>query len=142
MMDGKLVISVEGDMEKRLIDCDKNVFKKLKPGFQIGVLPPTMEVLEILPNLEVKSLLLGEKPNVTYGEIGGLIEAIERIKDVVVLPDQEAKLFAQISLQAPRGILLFRPPGCGQTLLLKALATENDMNLFNVSIAGVLSNRV
>src|SRR2546425_1236627 len=45
MMDGKLVISVEGDMEKRLIDCDKNVFKKLKPGFQIGVLPPTMEVL-------------------------------------------------------------------------------------------------
>src|SRR2546427_7876954 len=71
MMDGKLVISVEGDMEKRLIDCDKNVFKKLKPGFQIGVLPPTMEVLEILPNLEVKSLLLGEKPNVTYGEIGG-----------------------------------------------------------------------
>src|SRR5437899_2763476 len=104
MMDGKLVISVEGDMEKRLIDCDKNVFKKLKPGFQIGVLPPTMEVLEILPNLEVKSLLLGEKPNVTYGEIGGLMEAIERIKDVVVLPYQEAKLFAQISLEAPRGI--------------------------------------
>src|SRR2546426_1459018 len=59
MLDGKLVISVEGDMEKRLIDCDKNVFKKLKPGFQIGVLPPTMEVLDILPNLEVKSLLLG-----------------------------------------------------------------------------------
>src|SRR3989441_1260402 len=96
MLDGKLVISVEGDMEKRLIDCDKNVFKKLKPGFQIGVLPPTMEVLDILPNLEVKSLLLGEKPNVTYGEIGGLMEAIERIKDVVVLPHQEAQLIAQI----------------------------------------------
>src|SRR6266704_380275 len=100
MLDGKLVISVEGDMEKRLIDCDKTVFKKLKPGFQIGVLPPTMEVLEIHPNLEVKSLLLGEKPNVTYGEIGGLMEAIERIKDVVVLPYQEAKLFGQISRQA------------------------------------------
>src|SRR5207245_714603 len=83
--------------EKRLIDCDKNVFKKLKRALQIGVLPPTMEVLDILPNLEVKSLLLGEKPNVTYGEIGGLMEAIERIKDVVVLPYQEAKLFAQIS---------------------------------------------
>src|SRR6266571_2724990 len=142
MMDGKLVISVEGDMEKRLIDCDKNVFKKLKPGFQIGVLPPTMEVLEILPNLEVKSLLLGEKPNVTYGEIGGLMEAIERIKDVVVLPYQEAKLFAQISLQAPRGILLYGPPGCGKTLLVKAIATENDMTFFNVSIADVLSKWV
>ena len=142
MMDGKLVISVEGDMEKRLIDCDKNVFKKLKPGFQIGVLPPTMEVLEILPNLEVKSLLLGEKPNVTYGEIGGLMEAIERIKDVVVLPYQEAKLFAQISLEAPRGILLYGPPGCGKTLLVKAIATENDMTFFNVSIADVLSKWV
>jgi proteasome-associated ATPase len=142
MMDGKLVISVEGDMEKRLIDCDKTVFKKLKPGFQIGVLPPTMEVLEILPNLEVKSLLLGEKPNVTYGEIGGLMEAIERIKDVVVLPYQEAKLFAQISLEAPRGILLYGPPGCGKTLLVKAIATENDMTFFNVSIADVLSKWV
>src|SRR6266704_3090086 len=83
MMDGKLVISVEGDMEKRLIDCDKGVYKKLKPGFQISVLPPTMEVLDVLPNLEVKSLLLGERPNVKYGAIGGLSGAIERIKDVL-----------------------------------------------------------
>src|SRR5437667_54560 len=96
MMDGKLVISIEGDMEKRLINTDKTVYKKLKPGFQISVLPPTMEVLEVLPNLEVKSLLLGEKPNVKYGQIGGLMEAIERIKDVVVLPYQEANLIAQI----------------------------------------------
>src|SRR3989449_1175494 len=111
MLDGKLVISVEGDMEKRLIECDKYDFKKLKSGFSIGVLPPTMEVLDVLPNLEVKSLLLGEKPNVKYAQIGGLMEAIERIKDVVVLPYQEAKLFAQISLPAPRGILPSGPPG-------------------------------
>src|SRR6267378_3949900 len=83
MMDGKLVISIEGDMEKRLINTDKTVYKKLKPGFQISVLPPTMEVLEVLPNLEVKSLLLGEKPNVKYAEIGGLMEAVERIADVL-----------------------------------------------------------
>src|SRR5881396_1948469 len=136
MMDGKLVISIEGDMEKRLINTDKTVYKKLKPGFQISVLPPTME------NLEVKSLLLGEKPNVKYGQIGGLMEAIERIKDVVVLPYQEAKLFAQIALEAPRGILLYGPPGCGKTLLVKAIATENDMTFFNVSIADVLSKWV
>src|SRR5256885_16635901 len=132
MLDGKLVISVEGDMEKRLIDCDKNVFKKLKPGFQIGVLPPTMEVLDILPNLEVKSLLLGEKPNVTYGEIGGLMEAIGRIKGVVVLPYQEAKLFAQISLEAPRGVLPYRPPGCGKTLLVKGIAPGTGTTFFHL----------
>ena len=142
MMEGKLVISVEGDMEKRLIDADKATFKKLKPGFQISVLPPTMEVIEILPNLEVKSLLLGEKPNITYGLIGGLSEAIERIKDVVVLPYQESKLFEQINLKAPRGIMLYGPPGCGKTLLVKAIATENEMTFYNVSIADVLSKWV
>src|SRR5437773_1774873 len=127
MMDGKLVISIEGDMEKRLINTDKTVYKKLKPGFQISVLPPTMEVLEVLPNLEVKSLLLGEKPNVKYGQIGGLMEAIERIKDVVVLPYQEAKLFAQIALEAPRGILLYGPPGCGKTVLVIGATNRADL---------------
>jgi len=142
MIEGKLVVSVEGDTEKRLVNCDKATYKKLKPGFQVSVLPPTMEVLDILPNLEVKSLLLGEKPNVAYSQIGGLAEMIERIKDVVVLPYKEAKLFEQIKLEAPRGILLYGPPGCGKTLLVKAVATENDMTFFNVSIADVLSKWV
>src|SRR2546427_925376 len=142
MMDGKLVISVEGDMEKRLVDADKKILGKLKPGFQISVLPPTMEILEILPNLEVKSLLLGEKPNVRYQDIGGLGAEIERIRDVIVLPFQESKLFEQIKLEAPRGVLLYGPPGCGKTLLVKAVAAENDMTFFNVSIADVLSKWV
>src|SRR3990170_2887375 len=119
ILDGRLVISVEGDMEKRIVDADKKILGKLKPGFQISVLPPTMEILEILPNLEVKSLLLGEKPNIRYKDIGGLGEQIERIRDVIVLPFQESKLFEQIKLEAPRGILLYGPPGCGKTLLVK-----------------------
>src|SRR3990170_1632705 len=142
ILDGKLVISVEGDMEKRLVNADKKVLGKLKPGFQISVLPPTMEILEILPNLEVKSLLLGEKPNVRYVGIGGLGAEIERIRDVIVLPFQQSKLFEQIKLEAPRGVLLYGPPGCGKTLLVKAVATENDMTFFNVSIADVLSKWV
>ena len=142
MLEGRLVVSVEGEMEKRLVECDKKVLSKLKPGFQISVLPPTMEILEVLPNLEVKSLLLGEKPNIHYRDIGGLSEQIERIRDVIVLPFQESKLFEQIKLEAPRGILLYGPPGCGKTLLVKAVATENDMTFFNVSIADVLSKWV
>jgi len=142
ILEGRLVVSVEGEMEKRLVDCDKKTLGKLKPGFQISVLPPTMELLEILPNIEVKSLLLGEKPTVKYAEVGGLNDVIERIKDVVVLPFQEAKLFEQIHLEAPRGILLYGPPGCGKTLLVKAIAGENDMTFFNVSIADVLSKWV
>lgn len=142
ILDDKIVISIEGDLEKRLIDCDKETLKKLKPGFQVSVLPPTMEILDILPNLEVKSLLLGERPTVKYSMIGGLTEAIERIKDVIVLPFQESKLFKEIRLEEPRGVLLYGPPGCGKTLLVKAIAAENDMTFFNVSIADVLSKWV
>src|SRR3970040_1384384 len=111
ILDGRLVISVEGDMEKRIVEADKKLLGKLKPGYQISVLPPTMEILEILPHLEVKSLLLGEKPNVRYANIGGLSAEIDRIRDVIVLPFQEAKLFEQIKLEAPRGVLLYGPPG-------------------------------
>src|SRR2546426_1969861 len=142
ILDGRLVISVEGAMEKRTIDAAKTLLGKLKPGFQISVLPPTMEILEILPNLDVKSLLLGEKPSIHYKDIGGLGAEIERIRDVIVLPFQEAKLFESIKLVAPRGVLLYGPPGCGKTLLVKAVASENDMTFFNVSIADVLSKWV
>jgi len=142
ILEGRLVVTVEGEMEKRLVDADKKVLSKLKPGFQISVLPPTFEILDVLPNIDVKSLLLGEKPTARYTTIGGLSEVIERIKDVVVLPFQEAKLFEQIKLEAPRGILLYGPPGCGKTLLVKAIAGENDMTFFNVSIADVLSKWV
>ncbi len=138
----KLVITVEGDIEKKLVACDKDILSKLKPGFQISVLPPLMDVIEVLPNLEVKSLLLGEKPSTRYTQIGGLKEAIERIRDVTVLPFKEEKLFKKINLEAPRGILLHGPPGCGKTLLVKAVANENDMTFFNISIADVLSKWV
>src|SRR3972149_5914096 len=142
ILDGRLVVSVEGEMEKKLVDCDKKTLAKLKPGFQISVLPPTMELLEILPNIEVKSLLLGEEPAGKYTEAAGLSDGIEGIRDVVVLPFQEAKLFEQIHLEAPRGILLYGSPGCGKKLLGKAIASENDMTFFNVSIADVLSKWV
>jgi proteasome-associated ATPase len=142
IMDCRLVISVQGETETRVISCLKDVASHLKPGFQLTVLPPTMEILEVMPNTEVKALLLGQKPNVKYSQIGGLSHVIERIKDTIVLPYKEAKLFKKVGLTPPRGILLYGPPGCGKTLLVKAVATENDLTFFNVSIADILSKWV
>lgn len=142
VLEDSLVISVEGDLERRIIRCDPETAETVKPGYQISLLPPTMEILQVMPDLEVRTLLLGEKPNVSYDAIGGLDAAIERVKDVVVLPFQERKLFEKVDLRAPRGILLYGPPGCGKTLMVRAIATENDMTFFNVSVADILSKWV
>jgi proteasome-associated ATPase len=138
----KIVITTEEGVEKKLVQVTAAQLEELKPGFQISVLPPLMEILDVLPNLEVKTMLLGERPNVRYAQIGGLGDAIERIRDVIVLPFQEADLFKEIGLEAPRGVLLYGPPGCGKTLLAKSVATENEMAFFNVSVADILSKWV
>jgi len=139
--DNLIIMSEEGS-EKRVIDFPKRFLHHLKPGFLVAVLPPTYEILDILPNFEVKTLFLGERPNIRYASIGGLNEEIERIKDVIVLPYQEPELFKKVHLKAPKGILLHGPPGCGKTLLVKAVATENDMTFFNISVADILSKWV
>jgi proteasome-associated ATPase len=142
IQEDKLIITVEDGAEKRVIDFPKRFLHHLKPGFLVAVLPPTYEILEILPNYEVKELFLGEKPDVHYANIGGLDEEIERIKDVIVLPYKEPELFKKVHLKAPRGILLHGPPGCGKTMLVKAVAAENDMTFFNISVADILSKWV
>jgi proteasome-associated ATPase len=142
IQEDKLIIMSEDGSEKRIIDFPKKFLHHLKPGFLVAVLPPTYEILDILPNYEVKELFLGEKPKIRYANIGGLDEEIERIKDVIVLPYQEPELFKKVHLKAPRGILLHGPPGCGKTLLVKAVAAENDMTFFNISVADILSKWV
>jgi proteasome-associated ATPase len=142
VIDDMIVIRIDGDTEKRLAKCSDEMLAKIKPGFQLSVLPPRMDILEIIPNIDVNALLLGEKPKFKYNDLGGLDEAIERVKDVIVLPYQEKSLFEKVRLKAPKGILLYGPPGCGKTLLAKAVAGETHMTFFNVSIADILSKWV
>ncbi len=142
VLEDTLIVSVEGDLDKRIVKCDPELAKTIKPGFQVSLLPPTMAILEVMADAEVKSLLLGERPHVTYDAIGGLDWAIERIKDVTVLPFQQKKLFEKVDLKAPKGILLYGPPGCGKTLIVRAIASENEMTFFNVSVADILSKWV
>jgi len=73
---------------------------------------------------EIDDLLLEEVPDITYEDIGGLQEQIESIIDAVELPFIQAKMFADYSLKAPKGILLYGPPGCGKTLIAKAVANS------------------
>jgi proteasome-associated ATPase len=81
-------------------------------------------LLEKLPRPEVEDLLLEEVPDISYGDIGGLDSQIEQIADAVELPFLYADLFAEHQLPAPKGILLYGPPGCGKTLIAKAVANS------------------
>ena len=81
-------------------------------------------LLEKLDQPEVEHLLLQEIPNISYTDIGGLDSQIEQIADAVELPFLHADLFAEHQLPAPKGILLYGPPGCGKTLIAKAVANS------------------
>ena len=81
-------------------------------------------LLEKLPRPEVEDLLLEEVPDISYQDIGGLDDQIEQIADAVELPFLHHDLFAEHALPAPKGILLYGPPGCGKTLIAKAVANS------------------
>ncbi len=81
-------------------------------------------VLEKLPKPEVDELILEEIPDITYEDVGGLRAQIEAIHDAVELPYMHADLFAEHKLRPPKGVLLYGPPGCGKTLIAKAVANS------------------
>ena len=96
----------------------------LRPGDTLLMDTRTGMLLEKLPRPEVEDLLLEEVPDITYSDIGGLDTQIEEIADAVELPFLHQELFAEHRLPAPKGILLYGPPGCGKTLIAKAVANS------------------
>jgi proteasome-associated ATPase len=96
----------------------------LRSGDTVRLDPRSHLLLEKLPRPEVEDLLLEEVPDISYLDIGGLDSQIEQIADAVELPFLYQDLFAEHALPAPKGILLSGPPGCGKTLIAKAVANS------------------
>ncbi len=96
----------------------------LQSGDSVLIDPRSNLVLEKLPRAGVEDLVLEEVPDVSYADIGGLDEQIEQITDAIELPFVHADLFADFRLPSPKGILLYGPPGCGKTLIAKAVANS------------------
>ena len=96
--------------------------KGVRAGDVLMYDPRSGFALELLPKEEVEELVLEEIPDVSYEDIGGLETQIEAIRDAVELPFLYAELFQEHELEAPKGVLLYGPPGCGKTLIAKAVA--------------------
>ncbi len=96
----------------------------LRSGDAVRMDPRSGLLLERLPRPEVEELVLEEVPDIAYTDVGGLDSQIEQIADAVELPFLHADLFAEHKLPAPKGILLYGPPGCGKTLIAKAVANS------------------
>ena len=125
MDDGVRAIVVGRADEERVCELADNLRGvHLRSGDTMRLDTRSNLLLEKLPRPEVEDLLLEEVPDLSYADIGGLDTQIEQIADAVELPFLHAELFAEHQLPAPKGILLYGPPGCGKTLIAKAVANS------------------
>jgi proteasome-associated ATPase len=123
--DGTRALIVGRADEERVVELsDDLIGEKLRAGDSVLLDPRSALLLEKLPRPEVEELVLEEVPDISYDDIGGLDDQIEQIADAVELPFLHQELFAEHKLPAPKGILLYGPPGCGKTLIAKAVANS------------------
>ncbi|HYN98223.1 MAG TPA: proteasome ATPase, partial [Actinomycetota bacterium] len=112
--DDERVVSLSAQLEGQVLHAGDSVLLDPRSGY----------LMEKLPKAEVEELVLEEVPDIDYTAIGGLDEQIEALRDAVELPFLYAGLFNDYQLPPPKGVLLYGPPGCGKTLIAKAVANS------------------
>jgi proteasome-associated ATPase len=123
--DGRRAMVVGRADEERVAELAEHlVGSKLRAGDSVLMDARSGLLIERLPRPEVEELVLEEVPDITYADVGGLDSQIEQIQDAVELPFLHQDLFTEFQLPAPKGILLYGPPGCGKTLIAKAVANS------------------
>ena len=123
--DNRVLVNLRAD-EERVVEISDPISKEeeLKFGDNVMLNPITGMVMEKLPKLEVEDLLLEEVPDIKYSDIGGLNEQIEAIRDAIETPYLYPNEYKEFQLKPPKGVLLYGPPGCGKTLIAKAVANS------------------
>ena len=125
LADGQRALVISQADEERVVRLAEPLLRApLRAGDSLLLESRSGYVYERIPKAEVEELILEEVPDISYSDIGGLTGQIEQIRDAIELPYLHADLFKEHQLKPPKGVLLYGPPGCGKTLIAKAVANS------------------
>ncbi|MBW2987207.1 AAA family ATPase [Candidatus Woesearchaeota archaeon] len=133
LIDSKALLSLKNGNEF-FVEIDNDV-KDLKPGDQVLAHQKNLVVVDTIKSskkFNVEKFVIIEKPKTTWKDVGGLKDQINEIKEVIELPLKKPHLFKKVGISPPKGVLLHGPPGCGKTILAKAVAASTNSTFIEI----------